>query len=462
MGRKVLAHELKPVNLDDFTLIELPVMPTVMKKHIAKLCYMLSVTSFPGELNCKRALSKLACAFVLMTALPVSVSLAGSMPGWYQVGTWPGFRTAAISYTFDDNCPNQYAEAVPMFNAAGFKMTLFTVTSWVGSWSNVQYAASCGHEIASHTVDHQTLAFMPPGTLLPELTNSQNAINANATNQLCVTIAYPNCSEPTNEALLSQYYIAGRTCSGIVNPSTPPNFYTIGAYISGEQGNINSFEDYSNVAYSAYLTRGWAVYLIHAIDGDNGYSPTASSLLQATVNYFSTNQSTYWVQTFGNVVRYIQERNAVSLSETIYPDLTMVDQVTDNLDNSIYNYPVTFRRPLPPGWSSIVVLQNNQAVNAQVVMVDTNKYIMFDAVPNAGDVTIEQLFAPVLTNSVLSSSANITFRLNGQTGVSYIIKASSDLQNWSPVQTNRLVATSTNFTFAVSNKLQFYRAQCVP
>ena len=59
----------------------------------------------------------------------------------YQVGTWQGFRTAAVSYTFDDNLPNQLAIAVPMFDQFGFKVTLFTVTgpssvwAWPANWS---------------------------------------------------------------------------------------------------------------------------------------------------------------------------------------------------------------------------------------------------------------------------------------------------------------------------------------
>ena len=65
----------------------------------------------------------------------------------YEVGTWQGFRTAAVTYTFDDGNPNQFAIAVPMFDEFDFKLTLFTVTGiegygWPPDWAELQNVAS--------------------------------------------------------------------------------------------------------------------------------------------------------------------------------------------------------------------------------------------------------------------------------------------------------------------------------
>jgi hypothetical protein len=88
---------------------------------------------------------------------------------------------------------------------------------------------------------------------------------------------------------------------------------------------------------------------------------------------------------------------------------------------------------------------------------------MFDVVPDGGDVIISKTaLPPVLSNPVLNIPANFTFRLDGQTGVSYAIYSSTNLINWLPVQTNTMADTYTNFTVAASNPVQFYRAQWVP
>ena len=34
----------------------------------------------------------------------------------YEVGAWKDFKTAAVSYTFDDNCSNQIPVAIPLFD----------------------------------------------------------------------------------------------------------------------------------------------------------------------------------------------------------------------------------------------------------------------------------------------------------------------------------------------------------
>jgi hypothetical protein len=158
-------------------------------------------------------------------------------------------------------------------------------------------------------------------------------------------------------------------------------------------------------------------------------------------------------------VRYIQERDAVSVSVTTNSPDSFTLQVTDGLDDSIYNYPITLRRPMPTNWPGAVVLQNNQPVNTQLVTVGSTNYVMFDVVPDAGNVVLSKLTSPFLSNPVLTVLTNLTFRLDGQAGVRYAIYSSGDLVNWSPVQTNTLVSTYTNFTVTVSDMLRFFRAQ---
>ena len=394
-----------------------------------------------------------------------AVGRGGSVAAPYAIGTWEGFRPAAISYTFDDDLPNQYAIAVPMFNARGFKLTLFTVTTWLpnSSWSGVQTAAVFGHEIASHTITHpNTLAGLSLAQQTNELANSQSAINANVTNESCLTLAYPYCVEGS-EAITGTYYIAARGCSGSLVPSTPANFLNISSFVCGPAGSINSAAAFNSQANAAAAANSWCVYLIHAIDNDNGYSPLASATLQASLDYLSTNRNKFWVETFGNVVRYIRERNASSVLETTNAANRITLQVTNSLKNSIYNFPITLRRPLPTNWLAAAVLQNNHAVSAQLLTVNSTNYVMFDVVPNGGDVVLTKSVLPFsMSNPVLATPTNLTFRIDGQAGASYAICASTDLITWLPVQSNTLASSPTNLTVDASAGCQFFRAQWSP
>jgi hypothetical protein len=337
-----------------------------------------------------------ALAFLVLATTAAS-GRAGSIAAPYEIGAWAGFRSAPISYTFDDNLPNQYAVAVPMFRAAGFKMTLFTVASPQGgtfSWSQAQAAAACGDEIASHTMTHPDLTKVTDVQLTNELANSRSNINTRVTSALCVTLAYPYCTVPS-EAVTAQYYIAARSCSGQLVPATPPDFFDISSFGCGSLGIVQTVAQFNRLADQAAASNSWCVYLIHAIDNDNGYSPLPSANLQASLDYLRANPDKFWVETFGNVVRYIKERNASSVAETASSSNRITLQVTNSLDRAIFDYPLTLRRPLPAGWPAVAVSQNHRPVAVKSVTVNSTHFVMFDVVPNGGEVVLTKAVLPV-------------------------------------------------------------------
>ncbi len=178
-----------------------------------------------------------------------------------------------------------------------------------------------GHEIASHTLTHPNLGQLPDSQQTTELKDSRAAINANVSGQKCLTLAYPYCAE-ANEAITSQYYIAARTCSGQVVPATPANFMNLSSFVCGSQGSVRTTQDFNSKANDAVTANGWCVFLIHGIDNDGGYSPVSTATLQGSIDYMSANRDKFWVETFGNVARYILERNAASVRETSRQDDT--------------------------------------------------------------------------------------------------------------------------------------------
>jgi len=329
-----------------------------------------------------------------------NVAYSGTVVSPYEVGNWLGFRTAAITYTFDDGCSNQAAIAIPMFNEYGFKMTLYPVINWGPNWTALQNAAAVGHEVGSHTMSHPDLSGMTVAAQTPELVNSQSTTNSHIPGQQCVTIAYPYCNA-SDQTLTATYYIAGRTCSGQIVPATPSNFYQISSIILGNSG-INTTAGITAKDDAAAASGGWCVFLIHGIDSDGGYSPLPSATLRASLQYLDARRSTFWISTFGNVVRYIRERNDVSVAELSNSSNSITLQVTDNLNNAIYNYPVTIRRPLPAGWPSAHVSQNGQAVNASIVVANATMYVMFDVVPDGGNVVLSKgPYGDLMSNGIV-------------------------------------------------------------
>jgi hypothetical protein len=311
----------------------------------------------------------------------------------YEIGTWRGFRTAAISFTFDDGCLNQFSIAIPMFNEFGFQLTLFTVTSsnwaWPADWSKLQSAAANGHEVASHTVTHPNFGGMSDSQQTIEIRDSQEEINAHIPGRLCVTMAYPFCA-PGNDSIVAQYYIAARICSGRIESSTPSDFMRISSITCGSEGPVNSTQNFINTVGSAVGSKGWCVLMFHGLDNDGSWSPFSSDTLRKCLEYLHSNPNKFWVTTFGNEVRYIKERNSVSVLEKAVTDTHLTVMVTDTLPDSIYNFPITLRRTLPDGWISATVAQNRLPLESQIVTIDGVHYVQFDVVPDGGDVVISK------------------------------------------------------------------------
>jgi hypothetical protein len=287
-----------------------------------------------------------------------------------------------------DSDPNQLSVMMPIFDQYGFKMTFFAVINWGPNWSALQAAALNGHEIGSHTLSHPSLNTLTDEQQVTELKNSQDIINSHIQGQKCLTIAYPNCVLG-NSSICRQYYIAARGCSGAIVAKTPPDFMNISSFVCGSQSSFlqrtSGFIDEANAAASS---NGWVVFLMHAIDNEPGYSPTSSSEVKGALDYLSQNSSKFWVSTFSGVARYIMERNNVSVREVSANDSVITCSVTDTLDDSIYNLPVTIRRLLPPGWSSAEVSQNGKTISSQIIDGDAKNYIMFDVLPDGGDVRL--------------------------------------------------------------------------
>ena len=356
----------------------------------------------------RHALNRLTGIFSVIVC---TTTAAGTIDSPYQVGTWPGFRSAALSYTFDDNCSNQLAVAVPMLNGYNLKATLFTVTSWVSAWAGLKNAASQGHEIASHTVTHVSLGGLSNTIQDNELKNSRDTINANITNQQCVTMAYPNCVEG-NDAITSNYYFAARGCSGVIETKTPAKFMNISSIVCGSTGSYTTAQSLNALANQTVNSGGWCVLLFHGIDNDGGYSPIASTVLGAHLHYVDSLKNVIWVSTFGNVARYIRERDSVSVKEVTNNGNSITLQATNNLDKSLFNYPITLRRPLPNAWSEVSVSQKGQKVNSSIV----GQNIMFDAVPNGGDIVLSNSGVAVATGKLqarTNTSHEVQIRLSG-------------------------------------------------
>jgi peptidoglycan/xylan/chitin deacetylase (PgdA/CDA1 family) len=334
-----------------------------------------------------RGLRSALTLLLLSTGGLTVATFAAPLPAPYELATWRGFRASAVSYTFDDNSPKQFSVAQPMFDAKGLPATFFCIVGNLSTsqWATIESASAKGHEIASHTLTHPDLTKLTDARLATEESESNRLIESH-TGKKCVSIAYPFCTVP-KRTITSEYYPFARSCNEALVPSTPPDFLSVGA-ISSHMIQMNTAAD--NAATSGQ----WLVWLIHGIDDDPACCPITSTNLQSHLDYVTANTNKWWIETFGNVCRYIQERDAAVLTVVSDTTTNITLRLTHQLDNTIFNYPVTVRRPLPRGWPTAAITQSGAAVPSQIV----NGNLTFDVVPNGGEIVLAKLEPPLASS----------------------------------------------------------------
>ena len=332
-------------------------------------------------------------ALILITVCVILPVFSQTTEAPYEIGVWPGFNNSAVTFTFDDGSPSHYQTVIPLFNEFDMNMTLFIVTGstygWQANWDALTNAAQDGHEIASHTMTHTSFAGMDDSTLTWELRESKDIIEQEIPDPKCITMAYPYCVTG-KKSIMEQYYDAARICSGQIERSTPRNFMGISSIVCGTEGSVKTADNFISRANSAVNSKGWCVYLLHGVDNDGGWSPVPSGVLRETLQHFQENPGEYWVDSFGNVVRYIRERDNAVIDEIVVDNTQITILLSDSLDDARYNLPVSIRRALPKNWISASATQNGSPIPASLVLDNDIWKIQFDAVPDAGEIVIKR------------------------------------------------------------------------
>lgn len=335
----------------------------------------------------KKLLNKGVLTFI-SAVVGLSLQAQQSVPNGYEVAKWKGFRQCAVSYTFDDNYVSHYNTFAPMFEQRGFRMTSCVISGTnVGnamSWSQIEDLHSRGHEISSHSVSHPNTA---EGS---EFSNSKSTIEGHTGSNECFSFAYPNCNTPNNGYdLLWSNYLAARTCSGQTNPSTPSNMMQVSSKIGGSSG-VSNTSAFNSGVNGAANSGGWEVFLFHSANGE-GYSPVDPNQLSGHLDYVAQNDSKFWVAPFGVVAKYIWERNAAIIEESVVSAneynvsvsvLYSSGGVNSNVPLAVYNEPLSIKRTIPSGWAGVIVTINGQDVNAE----SDGSAVYFDAAP--GDAVV--------------------------------------------------------------------------
>ena len=103
-----------------------------------------------------------------------------------------------VILTFDDGYKSQYSNAKPILDKYGFKATFSIVCNYVGNgdnrmtWEEIKSLQQEGHNIASHTMNHDDLSKLPPQTVEYEVAQSKQCLLDQGINpkSLCISFQW--------------------------------------------------------------------------------------------------------------------------------------------------------------------------------------------------------------------------------------------------------------------------------
>jgi uncharacterized repeat protein (TIGR01451 family) len=301
--------------------------------------------------------------------------------------------------------------------------------------------------------------------VIPSLTNG-------ATTNLTITVTAPASGSLTNTvsstAATSDPYPANNTGRLVTTTTnTPPvaNSQTVSTP-DGMPKNITlTGADAENSPLSFAVVTGPSHGVL------SGFSPNAGTLTYSpTPGYTGPDSFTFVVNDgLANSASATVSLTVTPLLPTITtPPLSQAVTVGQNISLSVvasgtapFNYQWWFNgTPLAGATNSVLSLNNVQAVYAGSYSVVVANIAGSVSSPAANLTVTNPPTSLSVSNSMGLTSGGFSFVLSVPAGATYVILASSDMQNWAPIATNVAATSSVVFTdpAATNNIVRFYRA----
>jgi len=394
-----------------------------------------------------------------------------SFIGQVDVKRWQDDKSSAFSFSFDDGLLSQHTFAFPILEQYGFKGTFYLIPPYVtdslpgiwryGSWREFTEASDSGHEIGSHSMTHphfldlQIGDTLTEGSLLFELYQSKHIVYSKLPDKNCTTFAYPYSEHNSDvDYYTSLFYQSARA----VGPE--PNLYSLSdlAWFGLNSfpftfdlprdslfDDLDEFEDFKNWVESTVSQSNWAIMQTHEVLPysllqeaiQNGfYEPVAAEWLNLVCSWIKEQESNnkVWVAAVADVTKYMKERDSYSYNLISADENKIQIELTDTLNNELYDIPLTADIIIPDNWNDVTLIQGSTTSFYNSFFDGANFVVRVRVIPDAGMI---ELYNGHLTNveSIAALMPN-DFKLyqNYPNPFNPLTKIKFDLKNRSQVE----------------------------
>ena len=360
-----------------------------------------------------------------------------------EITRWKNNAAAALTLSFDDGYKETVENCAGYLSRHNIRATFNIPTALIGSsfegrdvvsWSDIyDMAQQADAEIASHSVNHldsyisplEYLSRIPAGfyyassklayirrviatttelltrrqstngsngTSLSEIecevTDSKSEIDKHITLQTTSSYVYPygKRNKHYKDCISSAGYVSARGTLKGYNVYKTVDFLDLRCMLWSKNTTVEEADDWINKA----MTMGaWLIETYHLVSKGNHSTyewSTSTESFQQHINYISNliNSNKVWVDTQQNVAKYMKQRLSSEVKVLHQDPLRYLLSLHNRLA-PIYDQELTLRVEIPHQWHKVEISQGDRPIAAR----KENDNILFNALPNKGDIRIE-------------------------------------------------------------------------
>ena len=266
------------------------------------------------------------------------------------------------------------------------------------SWEDFKKYTDEGYEIASHSVTHATMPGLDEANIRYELEKSREDVKNHLGEKYTFSVEVPYGYEDDRVMQIAyKIYPALRNrmpepfLKEIDRASKETPHPTNKNYVQWQRGPLHKtplslMKSWVDTTYSSKDV--WLVLVFHGIDS-LGWEPTPIPKLEEYFTYIKSKEDKIWVATFGDVTRYIREREHATV-KSIEKEGKIIVSLTHPLEKSQYDLPLTLKTYVPDGWTKVMVTQGANANTISVQHDTKGSYILYQTQPNAGETVLTE------------------------------------------------------------------------
>ncbi|MFD0763422.1 polysaccharide deacetylase family protein [Mucilaginibacter lutimaris] len=266
------------------------------------------------------------------------------------------------------------------------------------TWAQMKDYAAQGHEFASHMITHPRLAILNEVNMKYELEKSKlemlNHLGARYTfsgegpfgteNERVMQYAYkvyPALRNRMPEPWLKEISRGDK--------SNPGN--TVKEYVQFQRGATTKTPLAMMKAWvdtTVNRNNTWLVLTIHGVEGI-GWEALPANELNEYFAYIKSREQNLWVATFGDVTRYMRQRQSAKVS-TKQTANSITVKLLHPLNKAMYDIPLTLKTYIPLKWKKVKMVQDGIMKTIKPITNPGEKgpYALYRARPNRGAVTL--------------------------------------------------------------------------